>query len=190
MAIEPPPPTSQSQGAEESSPSSRQELLIAALSLLATVSLGIAGFGQIHWGWLAALMCALGLVTDLTIRAIRTRNLAIRSQLLGAGLLVALLLAAGIFAYTRFWDPAKQHRTFPFVINGPGEAYGVTPSGEPGGPPLVLVGDLWATHTYEFACSTTVDGAEWLRLAQFNRWVPRAAVHPPAGIKEPKLPPC
>ncbi len=152
-----------------------------------------AVIGVAHIPWLALLLAGAGIaaVAVCIERALKARQLAARSGWLAIGLLAALLLPLGALTYHQWFDPAaRTPQTYQFVVNG-GETQVLQMAGEAGGEPQVLVEGLIGGRTYMFECWTVAPGgAVWLRLAGGRWYVPRAYLHPPAGIDQGRIPHC
>lgn len=168
-----------------------RDLVVAAVPVAAGAVSGVVGVAAIPWLWLMLASGAVAAIAVCVEHALTARQLAARSRWLAIGLIVALSLPAGAFAYHQWFDPAaRTPQKYYFVVNG-GEANELRLSGEPGGEPQVLVQPLFGGQTYPFECWTAApDGTAWLRLAGAQWYVPRAYLHPPSGIRQGRVPPC
>jgi hypothetical protein len=111
-----------------------------------------------------------------------------------------LLLLLGAFGYHQWGDSATRTlKTVQFVVNED-ETHVVPLYGEADvrTEQRIQTGELGQNgliggQSYPFECWVTGrDGAEWLRYQRFGRmwFAPRAALHPPADIRQPSLPHC
>jgi hypothetical protein len=170
-----------------------------AIGVVATAIIAVVGTAHISWPWLLAISTAIAAIATCASLALSARTA--RAKVLGWQLALgfALFLLLGSFVYHVWGDPATRvPKTYELVANG-GNANVIPLFGEAGGPPQTLEtgtlgqNGLIGGQTYEFDCWVIGrDGAQWLRYRRFGHtwYAPRADLHPPVGLPEPKVPHC
>lgn len=159
-----------------------------------------AGVAHISWVWLLLMGTVLAGIGICVERAMTASQPEVRALWWCLGLAAALMLSAGSFAYHIWFDPAERpHRTYQFVVNGD-EVNVISLYGEAGGKPQMLAtgeagqNGLIGGEAYEFDCWAAVgkESQVWLKYHRFGRiwWAPRALLHAPAGVHQPRIPHC
>jgi hypothetical protein len=169
-------------------------IAIMAIGLV-SVAIGLAHVGAV-WILLGTAILA---VASLTAGAAAEPRAKKRSKIqklwITVALLISFIIAIGL--YQRYLDPSHQQAIWYFAPNTEDETRCMHPSGEPGGPGLILgqtntpLALLCGGNSYAFSCqSVTPNGDVWIRLASESYWVPRADFHSIAGQRVTNLPPC
>jgi hypothetical protein len=169
-------------------------IAIMAIGLI-SVAIGLAHVGAV-WILLGTAILA---VASLTAGAAAEPRAKKRSKIqklwITVALLVSFIFAIGL--YQRYLDPSRQQTIWYFAPNTEDETRCMHPSGEPGGPGLILgkgnkpLAPLCGGNSYAFSCQSVMqNGNVWIKLLNAPYWVPRMAFHSIAGQTVASLPAC
>lgn len=170
----------------------RRDTAVIGLGLIGTGAGIVRGAADIPLPVAVLLGLAVAVLVVIAEKALVADSDATRARLLAAGMTLSVLISVGAYAYHMCFDPATNApKTYTLFLQGE-ETQGLRPAGRPGGPSLVLSSvRLFGANSYEFSCfAKDPSGNDWLRLANYNLWVPRRYFSPVTTSDSPKIPRC
>jgi hypothetical protein len=157
------------------------------MAVVITGVFGVVGVAHLSPLWLFLLVCALGAISFLTVRAFSVDTKENEISALRGALGFSLALLVGIYFYHLWGDPEHKVSRYVWIVNG-SDSNLLQPYSEPGGP-TILDSPLIGGHPYDFQCIIRLpDGSTWLKRDDY--WYPTLLLHRPRGVNPPSTPTC